>query len=164
MTEPVHPAFSGHLPWFITPPGETDVLMILMAIIAVLFVQLVGVLYFHLLALPASYAHTKLQYEIVCVLSLVALFTRMTIFWIAAVLLAFVELPNFSGPLGRIAEGTEKIAGRAHQNRKRASVSPAQTDPKHREDLAARASNSNQQLPAVTQATRSESSSPTRGT
>jgi Asp/Glu/hydantoin racemase len=31
MAEPVHPAWSGNLPSFVTAPGETDVLMIVMA-------------------------------------------------------------------------------------------------------------------------------------
>ena len=46
MIESIHPAASDHLPSFITAPGETDVLMVVMAIILLLFVLMVGVLYF----------------------------------------------------------------------------------------------------------------------
>ena len=52
MTESIHPVASKHLPSFITAPGETDVLMVVMAIILLLFVLMVGVLYFRLHALP----------------------------------------------------------------------------------------------------------------
>ena len=106
----IHPAASDHLPAFITAPGETDVLMVVMAIILLLFVLMVGVLYFRLHALPERFAHKKVQFEIVCVLALLAMFTHMHIFWIAGLLLALIDFPDFSGLLRRIAGSTEKIA------------------------------------------------------
>ncbi len=111
MTEPIHPASSGHLPAFITAPGETDTLMAVMAIILVVFVLMIGLVYFRLHALPDRFAHNKVQLEIVCVLGLLAMFTHMHIFWIAGLLLALIDLPDFGGPLKRIAGSTEKIAG-----------------------------------------------------
>jgi hypothetical protein len=38
-----------------------------MGVILVLFVFAVGIVYFHLHALPERFAHKKLQFEIVCV-------------------------------------------------------------------------------------------------
>jgi len=76
MTESIHPAASGHLPSFITAPGETDVLMVVMGIILVLFAFMIGVLYFRLHALPERFAHNKVQFQIVCVLALLAMFTH----------------------------------------------------------------------------------------
>ena len=72
-----------------------------------------GILFFRLHTLPERIAHKskKIQFEIVAVLGLIALFTHMHIFWIAGLLLAFIELPDFGTPLGRIAGATEKIAG-----------------------------------------------------
>ena len=102
MTESTHPAASDHLPSFITAPGETDVLMVVMAIILLLFVLMVGVLYFRLHALPERFAHKKVQFEIVCVLALLAMFTHMHIFWIAGLLLALIDFPDFSGLFRRI--------------------------------------------------------------
>lgn len=107
----VHPAATQHLPSFITAPGGTDVLMVAMAVILLLFVLMVGILYFRLHALPDQFAHKKVQYEIVCILGLIAMFTHMHIFWIAGLLLAVIDLPDFSTPLKRIAGSTEKIAG-----------------------------------------------------
>ena len=97
---------------FITAPGNTDVLMVVMAIILLLFVLMVGVLYFRLHALPERFAHKKVQFEIVCVLALLAMFTHMHIFWIAGLLLALIDFPDFSGLFRRIAGSSEKIAAK----------------------------------------------------
>jgi hypothetical protein len=53
----------------------------------------------------------KLQFEIVAVLGLLALFTHVHLFWIAGLLLALVDLPDFGTPLRSIAGSVEKIAG-----------------------------------------------------
>ena len=113
MAEP-HPAASHHLPAFITAPGETDVLMVVMGAFLALIVVMFGVLFLRLHSLPDQIAHKshKLQAEIVGVLCLIALFTHMHIFWIAALLLAMIDLPDFGTSLGRIADSTETLAGR----------------------------------------------------
>src|SRR5215475_2802281 len=101
-----------HLPFYITKPGETDVLMIVMGIFLILAVLGVGNIYLRLHSLPERMAHKsqKLQFEIVAVLGLISLFTHMHIFWIAGLLLALVDLPDFSTPLASIADSVEKIA------------------------------------------------------
>ena len=53
----------------------------------------------------------KIQFEIVAVLGLIALFTHMHIFWIAGLLLALIDIPDFGNSLNRIAGSAEKIAG-----------------------------------------------------
>ena len=113
MAEP-HPVASHYLPMFITVPGETDVLMVVMGLFLALAVVMFGVLFLRLHSLPDQIAHKshKMQAEIVCVLCLVALFTHMHIFWIAALLLAMIDLPDFGTSLGRIADSTETMAGR----------------------------------------------------
>jgi hypothetical protein len=101
-----------HLPFYVAKPGETDVLMIVMGIFLVFAVLGVGVIYLRLHSLPEQMAHKsqKLQFEVVAVLGLISLFTHSHIFWIAALLLALVDLPDFSTPLTRIAGSVEKIA------------------------------------------------------
>ena len=42
---------------------------------------------------------------------MLALFTHIHLFWIAALLLAMIDLPDFSTPLRRIAGSVEKMAG-----------------------------------------------------
>ena len=108
-----HPVATQHLPSFITAPGETDVLMVVMVIVLVMSVVGFGVLFLRLHTLPERIAHRghKLQFEIVAVLGLIALFTHMHIFWVLGLLLALVDLPDFGTPLNRIAGSTEKMAG-----------------------------------------------------
>jgi hypothetical protein len=104
-----------HLPFFITPPNEVDVLMVVMGIFLVAVVLWVGTLYWRLHSLPERMAHKsqKLQFEIVAVLGLLALFTHIHLFWVAALLLAMIDLPDFSTPLRSIAGSVEKIASAA---------------------------------------------------
>ena len=104
-----------HLPFYIAKPGETDVLMIVMGIFLIAAVLGVGNIYLRLHSLPERMAHKsqKLQFEIVAVLGLLALFTHMHLFWIAALLLALIDLPDFGTPLRSIAGSVEKIADSA---------------------------------------------------
>jgi len=114
MTALLNPAAPHHLPVFVTAPGDTDVLMVGTAAFLLLAVLAVGLLFLRLHTLPERIAHRshKLQLEIVAVLGLLALFTHMHIFWVAGLLLALVDLPDFGSPLGRIAGALEHIAGR----------------------------------------------------
>ncbi|WP_407187761.1 hypothetical protein [Bradyrhizobium centrosematis] len=112
MSEQLHPMAPHHLPFYITSPGETDALMIVTGIILIVAVFAVGLLYWHLHSLPERMAHKtqKLQFEIVAVLGLIALFTHEHLYWIAALVLALIELPDFGTPLRSIAGSVEKIA------------------------------------------------------
>src|ERR1700742_2703722 len=76
-------------------------------------VLMVGIFYLHLHTLPERMAHKsqKLQFEIVAVLGLLALFTHNHLFWVIGLFLAMVDLPDFSTPLRRIAGSVEKMAG-----------------------------------------------------
>jgi hypothetical protein len=73
-----------------------------------------GILFFYLHTLPERMAHksSKLQFEIVAVLGLLALFTHIHLFWVAGLLLALIDFPDFPGWLGRIATAVERIAGK----------------------------------------------------
>src|ERR1700744_4531996 len=101
-----------HMPFYVVKPGETDVLMIVMGIFLIMAILGVGNVYLRLHSLPERMAHKgqKLQFEIVAVLGLIALFTHIHIFWIAGLLLALIDLPDFSTPLTSIAGSGEKIA------------------------------------------------------
>jgi hypothetical protein len=113
MSAEVNPIATHHMPIFITPPGETDVLMVVTAVFLLIAVVAFGVLFLRLHSLPERMAHRghKLQFEIVAVLCLIALFTHIHAFWIAALLLALVDIPDVGAWMGRIAGGVERIAG-----------------------------------------------------
>jgi hypothetical protein len=113
LSESLHPAAPHHLPGFITAPGDTDVLMVVVGIFLIVVVLAVGNFYLHLHTLPERMAHKsqKLQFEIVAVLGLLALFTHNHLFWVIGLFLAMIDLPDFSTPLRRIAGSVEKMAG-----------------------------------------------------
>ena len=73
----------------------------------------VGILFLRIHTLPERMAHKsqKLQFEIVAVLGLIALFTHIHLFWIAGLILAMIDLPDWGTSMRRIAGGVEKIAG-----------------------------------------------------
>ncbi len=112
MADTINPVATHYLPMFITAPGETDVLMVVTAIILVLCIVAFGVLFLRLHTLPERLAHKsqKIQFEIVAVLGLLALFTHIHAFWVAGLLLALIDFPDFGSFLGRIAGSVEKIA------------------------------------------------------
>jgi hypothetical protein len=111
----VHPAGTAHLPFFITSPGETDWLLVGMMIFLVVAVVGIGVFYFKLHALPEHIAHKgqRIQYEIVSVLALLALFTHNHAFWIIGLLLALIPIPDFITPIYSMAGSLGRLADRA---------------------------------------------------
>jgi hypothetical protein len=114
MPEAIHPMASHHLPGFITPPGETDVLFAVAIIFFLILAIAIGSLYFRLHSLPERIAHdaSHIQFQLVAVLSLIALVTHNNMFWIAALLLALVPIPDFWTPLANMAESLAVLAGR----------------------------------------------------
>ena len=87
--------------------------MTVMAVFLVVAVLVVGTLFLRLHTLPERMAYRthKLQFEIVAVLGLLALFTHMHIFWVIGLLLAIIDLPDFGTPLRSMAGSLEKMAG-----------------------------------------------------
>src|SRR5215203_2063854 len=126
MSGEMHSAAGHDLPGFITPPGEPDVWMVGMAFFLVLTVLAVGILFLRIHTLPERLAHKghKLQFEIVAVLGLLALFTHIHAFWVAGLLLALVDLPDFGTPLGRMASSLERIADNAADDPAADAVKP----------------------------------------
>ncbi|NOJ39121.1 hypothetical protein [Bradyrhizobium australiense] len=130
MSEQIHPVAPHHLPFFVTGPNELDGLTVFTALILVAAIFSVGILYWKLHSLPERMAHRsqKLQFEIVAVLGLISLFTHMHIFWIAGLLLALIDLPDFGTPLRSIAGSVEKIAGAAPESEVTTARAAPQTD------------------------------------
>jgi hypothetical protein len=84
-----------------------------MGVFLVLLILGLGVLYFRLHALPEQMSHgrhNKAQFEIVAVLALLALFTHNNLFWVAALILAMVPIPDFTTPLNAIVTELKRIA------------------------------------------------------
>ena len=113
MAASLNPAAPHHLPAFIPGPDGSDVWMTVMAVFLIGAVLGVGLLFLRLHTLPERIAHRshKLQFEIIAVLGLLALFTHMHIFWVIGLLLALIDIPDFGGSLSRMATSLEKMAG-----------------------------------------------------
>ena len=101
-----------HLPFYITGPGETDVLFFLVAIFLTLAVVAFGAFYFTIQSIPDRMVEGsgKAQMQIVGLLGLLSLFTLNNAFWIAALLLAAIRIPDFATPLGSISKSLKKLA------------------------------------------------------
>jgi len=113
VNESLHPSAPHDLPGFITAPGDTDILMVVVGVFLIIAILMVGNLYLRLHALPEQMAHKsqKLQFEIVAVLGLLALFTHIHLFWVIGLLLAMIDLPDWGTPLRSIAGSVKQIAG-----------------------------------------------------
>ena len=100
-----------HLPSFITAPGETDTLFVVSVTLLVAAVMGLGVTYFWLHSIPERLSHGtgKVQFQLVAVLSLLALFTHNNLFWIMALLLALIPIPDFWTPLASMAESLARM-------------------------------------------------------
>ena len=110
-----NPAAPHHIPWFVPSPDGSDPLMTVTAVILLVGVLFFGVFFFILHSLPERLGHKKLQFELVAVLGLISLFTHQHIFWVIALILALVDLPDFKAPLDRMAAALENrpSSGRA---------------------------------------------------
>lgn len=106
-----HQLASQHLPWFTPGADGSDPLFTFATITVIAAVALLGVVFFTLHSLPERLGHKKLQFEIVAVLGLLSLFTHIHAFWVAALLLALIDLPDLVTPLKRMASALEKQAG-----------------------------------------------------
>src|SRR5204863_2011732 len=147
LSEQIHPTAPHHLPFYLAPGSGTDVLMVVVGIFLVATLIWVGTLYLRLHSLPERMAHKseKLQFEIVAILGLLALFTHIHLFWVAGLLLAMIDIPDFGTPLRSIAGSVEKIAdavletGSEAEQQTSVAPAPAPPDPAHMAGAARKA-------------------------
>lgn len=127
----IHPSAPHYLPSFVPGPDGGDWLLVAVAVLLLLIVVAIGVFYLKLHHLPEHMAHKgqKVQYEIVAVLCLIALFTHNHAFWIVGLLLALVPIPDFSTPLNRMAAALGRMAGLSGTRSQAAGTPVADTAP-----------------------------------
>jgi hypothetical protein len=133
---PFRPGAVDHLPAFITSPGALDILLVVMAAILVGAVLAMGVLFFWLHSLPERLVHksTKVHLDIVAVLALLSLFTHVHLFWVAALLIALVKVPDFSffsRNLQRMTVSLERIADGQPKASPASSATAGETAPRN---------------------------------
>jgi hypothetical protein len=114
MSEATHPLAPHNLPFFAVGPDGSDGLLTFTAVLMLVSVLTIGVIFFWIHSLPERMAHRtqKVQMEIVAVLCLLALLTHIHAFWVAALILALIDIPSLANPVNRIAGSLERIADR----------------------------------------------------
>ena len=112
MAGEIHPLAPHTLPPFIGTADGGDPLFSAIIYIVIFAVLGVGVVYLKLHAIPEQLAHKhgNTQSQLIMVLALLALFTHNNIFWVAALILALLKLPDFLTPLNNISESLKKLA------------------------------------------------------
>ncbi len=102
-----------HIPGYLAGVNG-DPLMTAVTVILIVMVLIGGVSYFKLHAVPEHIAHGKnhTQLQLIAVLTMLALFTHNNFFWVIALVLAVVEVPDILAPLKSIANSLETLAGR----------------------------------------------------
>ena len=111
MTGELHPLAPHSLPPFVGAADGSDPLFSAIIFIVILAVLGVGVFYLKLHAIPEQLAHKhgNTQSQLIMVLALLALFTHNNIFWVAALILALLKLPDFLTPINSISESLKKL-------------------------------------------------------
>ena len=112
MSGELHPLAPHTLPPFIGAADGSDPLFSAIIFIVILAVLGVGVFYLKLHAIPEQLAHKhgNTQSQLIMVLALLALFTHNNIFWVAALILALLKLPDFLTPINSISESLKKLS------------------------------------------------------
>ena len=111
MSGELHALAPHTLPPFVGAADGSDPLFSAIIFIVILAVLGVGVFYLKLHAMPEQLAHKHVntQSQLIMVLALLALFTHNNIFWVAALILALLKLPDFLTPINSISESLKKL-------------------------------------------------------
>ncbi|MDJ0859677.1 MAG: hypothetical protein QNJ03_11390 [Dinoroseobacter sp.] len=120
---------ASELPFFMTAIGQTDTLMIFMVVFVLALLIFGGVFYLHLHSVPDRMAHeaNHTQLQLIGILTLIALLTHNNIFWIAAIIIAALNPPDFMTPLQSMARSLQRLATGAPQKPESAPDTEAET-------------------------------------
>ena len=111
MSGDLHPLAPHALPPFVGGADGGDPLFSAITLIVIALVLIIGVFYLKLHAIPEQLAHkhSNTQSQLIMVLALLALFTHNNIFWVAALILALLKLPDFLTPINSISDSLKKL-------------------------------------------------------
>ena len=111
MIEKTHPLAPHHIPGFLPGADGSDPLFTAVVIIFLAAVMTIGIFYFRLHSLPEHVDQKKNsgQMKLVPVLTILALFTHNPVFWVLALLLAVIRIPDFLTPINSIASSLKKL-------------------------------------------------------
>lgn len=112
MTE-THPLAPHYLPGFLPGADGRDPLFTIVVVFLLLVLLGAGVVYFKLHSIPEHMGerHNSTQLQLISILAILALFTHNNVFWVLALLIAAIKIPDFLSPLMSIASSLAKLAG-----------------------------------------------------
>lgn len=107
-----HPIAPHHLPGYLPGPDGSDPLFTAVVIVLLIVVMVAGVIYFKLHSIPEQMGekHNSTQLQLISILAVLALFTHNNAFWILALLLAAIRIPDYLTPLQTIANSLARLA------------------------------------------------------
>ena len=107
-----HPIAPHHLPGYLPGPDGSDPLFTTVVIVLLIVVMVAGVIYFKLHSIPEQMGekHNSTQLQLISILAVLALFTHNNAFWILALLIAAIRIPDYLTPLQTIANSLARLA------------------------------------------------------
>jgi len=106
------------IPFFISGPGETDVLFVIVAVALALAVLALGTVSLTIRAWPDRLAAgaAKWQLQLVAILGLLSLITFNNLIWLAALVLAVIRFPDLVTPLKDLTRSLQQSTDAARRN------------------------------------------------
>ena len=114
MTGEMHSLAPHTLPPYIGAADGSDSLFTAVVWLLIILFMVIGNFYLKLHALPERMAHKQnnTQLQFIAVLAILALFTHNNTFWVLALLLSVVRIPDFSTPINSIADSLKVLVDR----------------------------------------------------
>lgn len=102
-----------YLPGFFPGADGSDPLFTAVVVILLIILLGAGVVYFKLHSIPEHMGERQnsTQLQLISILCVLALFTHNNAFWVLALLIAAIKIPDFLAPLKSIASSLAKLAG-----------------------------------------------------
>lgn len=132
-----HPAAPHHLPGYLPGPDGSDPLLTAVIVVLLIVLLVAGVLYFKLHSIPEQMGEkaNSTQLQLISILAVLALFTHNNAFWVLALLLAAIRIPDYLTPLQTIASSLKKLASDGKTTEP--VESPPEPDSENNEDAPA---------------------------
>jgi hypothetical protein len=126
-----HPVAPHHLPGYLPGPDGSDPLFTAVIVVLLIVLMVAGVLYFKLHSMPEQLGerHNSTQLQLISILAVLALFTHNNAFWILALLIAAIRIPDYLTPIQTIASSLAKLASDSK------ATEPVEPSPKPDSDL-----------------------------
>jgi len=110
--EGINPMAPHFIPGYVPGADGSDPLMFWTGVGLLVVILLLGIGYLTLHSLPEHMATetNRAQFQLVSILAILALFTHNNLYWVAALVLAVVQIPDFVTPTKSMARSLARIS------------------------------------------------------